>query len=275
MQSYLKKYLKYKSKYLNLKKMSGGAEPSEYCSMPKDTVGYPIPIYNETEYIANCKINDSDSGVDSLPGDDIVYTQIFTYLEQLNNNPIEKKTLIIKIGSNDTVEKTKTYSLYNGTGFINLVILRQIVKIIKDNKIAETKENLFMLTIDPEEPTSKPFNGTDEDNILTPLSPIPKNITYIKGCFPLATGSTKANLLLKLIIQLNAKVILVNAMGSACYRSFKAILDNKPDTLYLLFVDVNDTAMCPTDKIYDKEENYLKCKNIKDEYPEWSNSNLT
>jgi hypothetical protein len=276
MQQNLEKYKKYKFKYLNLKKMLGGATPQEYCIMPPETVGFPVPIYKEIEdYKADCELI-KDGGEIQYNESNIKINEINCYLNEINSKAI-RPTLIIKVGSNDTVE-SKEYKLYSNTDIVTPINLRTINSILTRLKLrGDNKKNLFMLSLDPSNPSRKPFDVSidEENNPLNLLSPPEENIKLIKACFPLATGTPNANSLLKKIIDLNANLILVNAMGSACYRSFKAILDNRPETYYLLYVDVQQSAYCPTDKIYNSEANFKICKDIKPKYPEWIDSNLT
>jgi hypothetical protein len=282
MKNYFNKYKKYKEKYLQLKKMLGGSPPEEYCIM-SGVVGFPVGTYNEVSYNANCKLDETKMKVVSEETTDNIYTDIHNYLDRIDNVQTKNKTLILKVGSNDSVE-SKEYKLFTGTAPIIEVssIPPIIIRFVrKFGKGFNDTDKLFMLSIDPDFPTNKPFNDTSDDGPLAFLSPKEENITYIKGCFPLATGNEKSNRLLKKIINLNANLILVNAMGSTCYRSFKAIIDNKLISTinnkieYLTYVDVSQDAACPTDLIYDNEANFSTCKKVKPDYPDWINSNLT
>jgi len=244
--NYYKKYLKYKEKYLKLKNLIGGSEDCRMIGNP----AFPSPVYSESKsYSMDCDTRSIEvTYLDSSSNK----TELFKRLDELES--LEKiPILILKIGSNDTtaeggVGEDVKVKMHTSSGFLD-INPRWILKVLR-NKYS-------IISIAPENPSEKTkIREIDEDSDNMILEPL-----VIKGCFPLATGNDEANSILSKIISYKGNLVILNAMGSACYRSIKAILDNRTNinTNYLTYVNIHGQASCNNTKIYDSEENYNKC----------------
>lgn len=284
---YKLKYLKYKQKYL---KMKGG---QLVCGLKR--VGDPDSTY--------------------LP-DISNYERLYHTLTRKVNmiKTIGINTLWLKIGSNDTVpyQLSKKYNLYHSitpnsiinlegdnTTLLNTFIKRNVNKYMKNPGM--------LLSIDPRSPSSKIGNINNRaekrtflndiignlNNIIDikevpadgDIKEVPAVVGYgIIATFPLSPGMSRdggigANHIIKYLANLDMNLVLINAMGSACYSSIKALLDNRRSdyfTDFFLMVDNPDNAICGDVKIYDSEENYKKCYNEhdRDKYVYWDEQNI-
>ena len=200
--------------------------------------------------------------------DDESYTALLTALRSVP----EEKILILKVGSNDSLaaidngskgEKGTLFIEYpyhgkSDTTLIDLdkgvpkILSRITSQIFKD--IGDTK--LGLLAVSPE----KHYSGFSYPFFVKPntnsvkgalLDQIYNNIdtrNYVETFFPLAPGSEKTNEILDLIVSRKTPVILFNAMGSYCYRSFKYINDMRKNadlvTIYMGLVDAPVYSQC-------------------------------
>jgi hypothetical protein len=184
----------------------------------------------------------------------------------------EEKILLLKVGSNDsyaaiqhgskgeegtlfiefpyhTRGDTQLIDLNKGLPQILSRITGQIFKEIGDNKIE-------LLAISPENHYSsfsypfhiKPGELTTKDALLSVIYDKIDTRNYVETFFPLAPGSDKTNEILDLIVSRKTPVILFNAMGSYCYRSFKYINDMRKNvdllTIYMGLVDSATYSQC-------------------------------
>jgi hypothetical protein len=186
----------------------------------------------------------------------------------------EEKILLLKVGSNDSPAAIQTGSKgENGVLFIefpyytrgdtalidlNKAVPRALLQIhtrfLKD--IGDTK--IGLVAVSPEDSKhyntfSYPFDKEDktETTKTAILNLIYEKIdtrNYVETFFPLAPGSDKTNEILDLIVSRKTPVILFNAMGSYCYRSFKYINDMRKNadllTIYMGLVDSATYSQC-------------------------------
>jgi hypothetical protein len=193
----------------------------------------------------------------------------------------EKNILLLKVGSNDSLAAIKVGSKgEKGTLFIEFpynlndvdttllnLDSRTAVKALSGPvprslraDIGDSKIDL--LAISPEEARhyntfSYPFNKEPDESIKGGiLSAIFEKIVtrkYIETYFPLAPGSDKTNEILDLIVSRKMPLILFNAMGSYCYRSFKYINDMRKNagriTIYMGLVDEEPYSQCDIGRV--------------------------
>lgn len=184
----------------------------------------------------------------------------------------EEKILILKVGSNDSLAAIDNGSKgekgtlfieypYLGRGDTTLIdldkgvpkILSRITsQIFKD--IGDTK--LGLLAVSPEKHYSgfsypffvKPNTNSVKGALLDQIYDKIDTRNYVQAFFPLAPGSEKTNEILDLIVSRKTPVILFNAMGSYCYRSFKYINDMRKNadlvTIYMGLVDAPVYSQC-------------------------------
>jgi len=200
--------------------------------------------------------------------DDDSYTALLSALRSVP----EEKILLLKVGSNDSYAAIQNgskgekgtlfiefpYYTRGDTALIDLNkaipqilsrITGQIFKEIGDTKIE-------LLAISPEKHYSSfsyPFHinpGEDsvKDALLSVIYDKIDTRNYAQAFFPLAQGSEKTNEILDLIVSRKTPVILFNAMGSYCYRSFKYINDMRKNTdlvtIYMGLVDAPTYSQC-------------------------------
>ena len=200
--------------------------------------------------------------------DDESYTSLLTALRAVP----EEKILILKVGSNDSLAAIDNGSKgekgtlfieypYLGRGDTTLIdldkgvpkILSRITsQIFKD--IGDTK--LGLLAVSPEKHYSgfsypffvKPNTNSVKGALLDQIYDKIDTRNYVQAFFPLAPGSEKTNEILDLIVSRKTPVILFNAMGSYCYRSFKYINDMRKNadlvTIYMGLVDAPVYSQC-------------------------------
>ena len=184
----------------------------------------------------------------------------------------EEKILLLKVGSNDSLAAIDNGSKgekgtlfieypYLGRGDTTLIdldkgvpkILSRITsQIFKD--IGDTK--LGLLAVSPEKHYSgfsypffvKPNTNSVKGALLDQIYDKIDTRNYVQAFFPLAPGSEKTNEILDLIVSRKTPVILFNAMGSYCYRSFKYINDMRKNadlvTIYMGLVDAPVYSQC-------------------------------
>ena len=200
--------------------------------------------------------------------DDESYTSLLTALRAVP----EEKILILKVGSNDSLAAIDNGSKgekgtlfieypYLGRGDTTLIDLdkgvpkilsRITTQIVKD--IGDTK--LGLLAVSPEKHYSgfsypffvKPNTNSVKGALLDQIYDKIDTRNYVQAFFPLAPGSEKTNEILDLIVSRKTPVILFNAMGSYCYRSFKYINDMRKNadlvTIYMGLVDAPVYSQC-------------------------------
>jgi hypothetical protein len=197
----------------------------------------------------------------------------------------EEKILLLKVGSNDSSVAQQALTNIAGSGgskgkngslFIefpynlkdvdtslikldNPAMTRLLSSAIPRSLINDINENkIHLLAISPVKAKnyndfSYPFHEEpDTDSVKGGLlSIIYHKIdtrNYIETFFPLAPGSDKTNEILDLIVSRKMPVILFNAMGSYCYRSFKYINDMRKNagyiTIYMGLVDEEPFSQC-------------------------------
>jgi hypothetical protein len=184
----------------------------------------------------------------------------------------EENILLLKVGSNDSLaaidngskgEKGTLFIEYQyfGRGDTTLIdldkgvpkilsrITTQISKDIGDTKIG-------LLAVSPEKHYSsfsypffvKPNTNSVKGALLDQIYDKIDTRNYVQAFFPLAPGSEKTNEILDLIVSRKTPVILFNAMGSYCYRSFKYINDMRKNadlvTIYMGLVDAPLYSQC-------------------------------
>jgi hypothetical protein len=188
----------------------------------------------------------------------------------------EENILLLKVGSNDSVAAIQVGSKgekgtlfiefpYNSkdvdTTLLNLdskTAVRTLIGPVPRSLQADIGDsNIDLLAISPEDAKhyntfSYPFNKEPDESIKGGILNIlfQKIVTkkYIETFFPLAPGSDKINEILDLIVSRKMPLILFNAMGSYCYRSFKYINDMRKNagriTIYMGLVDSDTYSQC-------------------------------
>ena len=165
----------------------------------------------------------------------------------------EKGTLFIEFPYNFNDVDTTLYNLDSTTAvrILSGPVPRSLRADIGDS-------NIDLLAISPEDARhydtfSYPFNKEPDESTIKGgiLSAIFEKIVtrkYIETFFPLAPGSDKTNEILDLIVSRKMPLILFNAMGSYCYRSFKYINDMRKNaeriTIYMGLVDAEPYSQC-------------------------------
>jgi hypothetical protein len=200
--------------------------------------------------------------------DDDSYSALLTALRSVP----EEKILLLKVGSNDSYAAiqngskgdkgtlfiefpykgradTNLFDLDNKNPKILLKIASQISTDIGDTQIS-------LLAVSPEKHYSSfsyPFDKEPgelsvKDALLSVIYNKIDTRNYVQAFFPLAAGSEKTNEILDLIVSRKTPVILFNAMGSYCYRSFKYINDMRKNadlvTIYMGLVDAPLYSQC-------------------------------
>lgn len=197
----------------------------------------------------------------------------------------EEKILLLKVGSNDSSVAQQALSNIAGSGgskgkdgslFIefpynvkdvdtalikldNPAMKRLLMTTIPRSLANDMNENkIHLVAISPVKAGnyndfSYPFHENPDTNSVKGsfLNIIYDKIdtrNYIETFFPLAPGSDKTNEILDLIVSRKMPVILFNAMGSYCYRSFKYINDMRKNagriTIYMGLVDEEPYSQC-------------------------------
>jgi hypothetical protein len=210
---------------------------------------YPSP--SKTSSIDDDSYSALLSALRSVPEDKILLLKVGSndsYAAIQNGSKGEKGTLFIEFpyfGRGDT----QLIDLDKGVPKIISRIASQIFKDIGDTKIG-------LLAVSPEKHYSSfsyPFNIKPDENSVKGalLGAIYDKIdtrNYAQAFFPLASGSEKTNEILDLIVSRKTPVILFNAMGSYCYRSFKYINDMRKNvdlvTIYMGLVDAPTYSQC-------------------------------
>lgn len=200
--------------------------------------------------------------------DDDSYSALLTALRSVP----EEKILLLKVGSNDSYAAIQNgskgdkgtlfieypYLVRGDTGLIDLdkgvpkILSRITSQISRD--IGDTK--IGLLAVSPEKHYSSfsyPFDKEPgelsvKDALLSVIYNKIDTRNYVQAFFPLARGSEKTNEILDLIVSRKTPVILFNAMGSYCYRSFKYINDMRKNadlvTIYMGLVDAPLYSQC-------------------------------
>ena len=200
--------------------------------------------------------------------DDDSYSALLSALRSVP----EEKILLLKVGSNDSYAAIQNgskgdkgtlfieypYLVRGDTGLIDLdkgvpkILSRITSQISRD--IGDTQ--ISLLAVSPEKhytSFSHPFDKEPgelsvKDALLSVIYNKIDTRNYVKAFFPLARGSDKTNEILDLIVARPGPVILFNAMGSYCYRSFKYINDMRKNagrmTIYMGLVDVATYSQC-------------------------------
>ena len=195
-------------------------------------------------------------------------------LSQIPSNDM----IILKVGSNDSSAAIKEGSKgKNGVFFIEapftapkgttttLIDMRQASNVKQlgaiNNALHKTLPSVsaHVISISPETDyyeSSWPFvesmNGDDvyKAMIYEHFIQNVKSQKYIQTFFPVALGekSDPSTKLLDLIVAREGPLVLFNAMGSLCFRSFKYIVDMRKLagrlTIYMGLVDVADMSSC-------------------------------
>ena len=235
---YQKKYLKYKTKYLNLKNQIGygnliGCAPPLLASIPSR-------IYEEK--IFNMTFNDSSSS-------DPIYDDFISTLDRIHSMEIENKVLILKVGSSSVEDVGSVHNFRPDKNLLN----SQLSRFTSEKS---TYDNIFIIAIDPSTPEYSVLSGSID---ITKIPP--ENICKFKGYFPLAPGNDKGNMIIHKLVNLNVKrLILINEMGSGCYNSFRAIISIRPDTSYFVHVNNSTAALECGNKMYAHKGTYNRCK---------------
>ena len=186
--------------------------------------------------------------------------------------------LILKVGSNDSLGAIKEGSRgKDGVLFIESpftpvpgatattlidikqpISVRPVLNIIKLLQRYLPQSSAHVVSISPEPsydefsyPFEKSMIGDDAYKVL--LNVFIEKIQsrkYVQSLFPIAPGSPidPSTKLLDLIVARESPLVLFNAMGSVCFRSFKYIVDMRKlagrATIYMGLVDNSDMASC-------------------------------
>jgi hypothetical protein len=246
------KGVKYKLKYLQLKKLLGGELKRKTDINP--SFEKPNDLYNDT----------------------------FGILDELKVIP-KYDFLILKLGSTD-IESNQRCE--NGNCMFFYETAMQLYyehksnpskKTNVDTKIAARINNTFgklslengiLLQIDPNDKTFYPFDNHDDDTITLRNGLVKfgeKLVTkkYIKGYFPLARGisaENDANKIINELVNYDGYLILFNAIGSQCYGIMKSIIDMRrikgKNTIYAGIVNEATDANCDINELkFEMKEN--------------------
>jgi hypothetical protein len=243
--NYKEKYLKYKIKYLNLKNQIGngtlmGCTTPISSSIPKGITEENDKYYHMTSYTSDYNLTKPDR----LPEKDIIYDEFMETLDRINLTDNPNKILILKLGSSSIADAGSKH--YFEPPF----------QILSNRIFRSEAEDIFIISMDP----LYPDHGLLE-KIITDKKIPEQNLCKFRGFFPLAPGSLKGNLILNKLININVKnLTIINEIGSGCYYSIRAILNNRPDTSY--FVNVNNSihALDCGINLYGKKGIYNRCK---------------
>lgn len=201
----------------------------------------------------------------------------FELLQSTIESVPDDSILLLKVGANDsTTEGSKgkkghffVEMPFSNTGVTSLkplpntTIIDSIcvsLGIISRNNENEGGATIFSLAIDPEDPSPYPFinEPKNQNQVTQNLSAITGSIKgnlNLKGYFPIGNSEGTDKTILDMIVNHPQPLILFNAMGSYCYRSFKYILDNRKrqgrQSIYMGLVDTLAMAACDiNDMIY-------------------------
>ncbi len=243
---YKSKYLKYKNKYITLKKQMGGELNG---CVPDLQASNPQAKYEELDFIMT-------PYADRVDGVDLIYNQFMETLDNINSNQEISKVLILKIGSSTIADANSTHYFRPDK--------HKFTELLNSNV-----KKIYIIAIDPDKPSSSSINH------LIPANKLDKVETFkFKGYFPLGPGSEKANEILHKMINLKvSKLIILNEMGSGCYNSFRAIMHNRESTHYFVNVNNHNSALNCGNNMYGHKGTYNRCKreNPRKYTKEWIN----
>ncbi len=225
MTNYKEKYLKYKNKYLALKSQLGGE--LDGC-VPRMEGSEPIIRYESTEF--RMTPNSHWDGVN-----DTVYNDFLETLDCINSKKENSsKVLVLNIGSSPIIDAGSEHTFLPD-------------KSKMDEIIGRYPNGVISIGVDPLYPSAYSFSKCEKFNF--------------KGYFPLTPGSEKANLILNKLINLNVgELVIINEVSSGCWNSFKAIMNNKPNTHYFANVNNSQNALKCGINMYGHKGTYNRCK---------------
>ena len=184
--------------------------------------------------------------------------------------------LLLKVGANDSSSAVDVGSKGKGGTFFvevpieasgvtslkvlpNLDIVKRIlnyVEIGNENNNTTSDTKVYSLSIDPSSPSQYPFDDTSPNAMTSDFSKINAAIDKrmnLNAYFPIGDSEGTDRTILNMIVNHPKPLILFNAMGSYCYRSFKYILDNRKlqgrKSVYMGLVDAPQMASCDINDI--------------------------